>query len=276
MIDALSASRRTGRWLVAAVSLGAIFALVSPVPALAAPARLGGTFLMLGKLTSVRHVYGEHRGQRVQRTWIFIPRCANGACNRVTLVRRRSGKHIRDVVALKRRRQNVYVGTGHFWIALKCAGQVVKHGGRATEKITVRITRTALLGTTPFATGISAIYQNPRRVNFTGCPGGLGRDAASYHGKITTGSTGPPTAAFTVAANPATVSASFTDHSSPGRTGAAIVAWSWNFGDPASASNTSSARSATHQYAAHGTYTVTLQVRDEDGQIATTTQQVTV
>jgi hypothetical protein len=265
-----------GRMLVAAFALAAALALISAAPGLAAPARLGGTFLMLGKLTFVQHVLGEHRGQRVQRTWIFIPRCATGACTRVTLVRRRSGKHIRDVVLLKRRRPSLYVGTGHFWIALKCAGQVVGHGGKATEKISVRITHTAVAGATTFATAIKATYQNPSRVNLTKCPGGIGRDGARYGGKLTSQSTGPPTAAFAAAANPATLSVSFTDRSSPGRTGAPIVAWSWNFGDPASASNTASTLNATHHYAAHGTYTVTLQVLDGDGQLASSTAQITI
>jgi len=139
---------------------------------------------MLGKLTSVHNVYGEHRGQRVQRTWIFIPGCATGVCNRVTLIRRRSGKHIVDTLVLKRHRQNLYVGTGQFWVALKCAGQVVNHGGRAAEKITVRVTGSALLGTTPIATGISATYHNPSRVNLTKCPGGIGSDAATYGGSL--------------------------------------------------------------------------------------------
>jgi PKD repeat protein len=231
---------------------------------------------MLGKLTDVHNVKGERRGQRVQRTWFFIPRCATGACQRVTLVRKRSGKHIRDVVLLKRRRPNLFVGTGHFWIALNCAGQVVPHGGRATEKITVRVTRTVVVGTTPVATVIKATYDNPSRANLTKCPGGIGHDAAAYHGTLTTPTPGPPTAAFAVSTDPTTPSATFTDQSSQGATGAPIVAWSWNFGDPASASNTSSARSPTYIYSTHGTYTVTLQVRDEDGQIATATQQLTV
>src|SRR5207248_5655600 len=173
----MTGSKYAGR-IAAALAIAAGAALIVPVSSLAAPARLGGTFAMVGKLTYVRNVYGEHRGQRVQRTWIFLPHCASGVCNRVTLVRRRSGKQIRDVVVLKRRHQNQYVGTGHFWIALSCAGKVIPHGGRATEKIKVWVTRTQVIGTTLFADGIKATYQNPRRVNRTPCPGGIGRDAA--------------------------------------------------------------------------------------------------
>jgi PKD repeat protein len=191
-------------------------------------------------------------------------------------VRRRSGKHIRDVLVLKRRRQNQYVGTGHFWVALKCAGQLIPHGGRATEKITVRVTHTTLIGTTPVATRIKATYQNPSRANLTRCPGGIGHDAATYGGTLTNPQPGPPTAEFTAVTDPSTAGASFTDRSTSGPTGAPIVAWSWNFGDPASASNTSTLNNPTHQYSAPGTYTVTLQVQDADGQLATVTQQVTV
>jgi hypothetical protein len=231
---------------------------------------------MLGKLTDVHNVKGEHRGQRVQRTWFFIPTCPAGSCLRVTLARRRSGKQIRDVVHLKRHRPNLYVGTGHFWVALKCAGKVIQYGGLARETITVRITRTRTIGADLFATGIRATYENPSRVNFTKCPGGIGHDAATYGGALTTTASGQPTAGFTVAIDLSAAGASFTDHSRTGPTGAPVVAWSWNFGEPASASNTSSVSSPMHQYSTHGTYTVTLQVQDADGQLATITQQVTV
>src|SRR5436305_11656498 len=146
----MAGSKHAAR-IAAALAIAAGAALIVPVSSLAAPARLGGTFTMAGKLTYVQNVYGERRGQRVQRTWIFLPHCASGVCKRVTLVRRRSGKQIRDVVVLKRRHQNQYVGTGHFWIALNCAGKMIPHGGRATEKITVRVTRAQVIGTSLFA-----------------------------------------------------------------------------------------------------------------------------
>lgn len=266
---------RTARIFVA-LAIAACSALLAPASGLAAPARLGGTFTMVGKLTYVRTVYGERRGQRVQRTWIFLPHCATGVCNRVTLVRRRSGKKIRDVLVLKRRHQNQYVGTGRFWIALNCAGKVIPHGGRATEKITVRVTRAQVIGGTLFAAGIKATYQNPSRVNLTACPGGIGQDAATYSGKLTSTSPPPPTAGFSVAANQAAANASFTDKSGPGISDAPVISWAWSFGDPASPANTSSSRNPTHQFSAHGTYTVTLQVRDANGQTASSSQQVTV
>jgi PKD repeat protein len=54
-----------------------------------------------------------------------------------------------------------------------------------------------------------------------------------------------------------------------------IVAWSWNFGDPASgAGNTDSTQYPYHAYSAPGQYTVTLTVTDEHGKQNTTAQTV--
>lgn len=55
------------------------------------------------------------------------------------------------------------------------------------------------------------------------------------------------------------LSVSFADSSFP--TGSA-TSWSWNFGDPTSSSNTSTAKNPSHRFAASGTYTVTLTVGD--------------
>ena len=56
-----------------------------------------------------------------------------------------------------------------------------------------------------------------------------------------------------------------------------IVAWSWDFGDPASgAANTSSLREPSHVFALGGTYTVRLTVTASSGCTATTLRQVIV
>jgi PKD repeat protein len=177
---------------------------------------------------------------------------------------------------LHRRGPGVYSGKGRFWIPLLCAGRIGTYGGVAPEAITVRITKTHTVGTTRFATAVSATYNNPTRINQTRCPGGIGHDAARYSGRLSTPLPAPPTASFTATVNSATASASFADHSHPGRGGAALVAWSWNFGDSASPNNTSTQRNPTHHYAAPGTYTVTLTVRDSYGQTASAAAQVTV
>jgi len=57
-----------------------------------------------------------------------------------------------------------------------------------------------------------------------------------------------------------------------------VVGYSWNFGDPASASaNTSTLRNPSHTYAAPGAYTATLVVTDNQGNVsAAATQVITV
>lgn len=248
-------------------------ALVSESPA---PVRLQGTFAMAGTVTIAHHVYGEHRGERVRRTWAFLPQCAIGTCRRVLLARRRSNRRLLDLVMLVRQPSGTYRGRGRFWVALRCAGRVIALGGVATETITARVTRTRLIGATRFATALSATYTNPRRANLTRCPGGIGHDAASYRGHLTSPLPAPPTAGFAAAPDPATGSVTFTQQASPGEGAPQIVAWSWNFGDPSSPANTSTLPDPTHQFSAPGTYTVTLTVTDGYGQTATYATAVTI
>lgn len=239
-------------------------------------ARLQGTFAMRGTLTSVVDVYGEHPGQHVSRRWTFDPDCGALTCTRVTLKRRRSGKRILNVLVLRRRASGVYVGRGRFWVALRCTGRIVPHGGIATETIKVRVTASTMVGTTPFATAVRATYGNPARRNLTRCPGGIGHDAARYRGRRATALPGPPHAAFNSTSNLLTTTSGFTDQSQPGAGGGRIVSWSWNFGDPASADDTSTAPDPTHHFSKLGIYTVTLTVRDRYGQTATATARVLV
>jgi hypothetical protein len=163
----------------------ALALLSTAAPASAAiDARLQGTFTMQGHLTVAVDVRGEHRGAQITRTWTFTPSCATGVCDAVTLVRDRSPKHIPDMLVLERTGPGVYVGRGKFSVALFCAGRVRPHGGVALEKITVRITQVQTVGTTAYATALSASYVNPKRINNTRCPGGIGHDAAVYTGQL--------------------------------------------------------------------------------------------
>ena len=59
--------------------------------------------------------------------------------------------------------------------------------------------------------------------------------------------------------------------------GGAIIAWSWNFGDPASGtSNTSTMQNPTHAFSAGGTFNVNLMVTNITGCIDSTTIAVTI
>jgi uncharacterized delta-60 repeat protein len=83
----------------------------------------------------------------------------------------------------------------------------------------------------------------------------------------------PPAAAFSVAPNPAQPgqAVAFDDAGSADPDGS-VTDWSWAFGD----GSTASGPHTTHAYAAPGTYTATLTVRDDYGQTATSSQAVTV
>ncbi|MEN2736308.1 PKD domain-containing protein [Microbacterium sp. X-17] len=79
----------------------------------------------------------------------------------------------------------------------------------------------------------------------------------------------PPTAAFTTSANGLALSVDGSTSSDPDGT---IASYAWNFGDGATATGAT----ASHTYAAAGTYTVTLVVTDNQSATGTTSQQVTV
>lgn len=67
----------------------------------------------------------------------------------------------------------------------------------------------------------------------------------------------------------------FTDASVPNA--GALNSWEWNFGDPTSANNTSTAQNPTHTFTGTGNFTVTLIVKTDKGCIASTvTKQVVV
>lgn len=267
-------------WLAMATALATPLAMLgAPARALAhrgIDARLQGNFAMRGTLTYVDHVFGEHRGQHVTRRWTFFQSCDAIPCRRVRLVRRRGSRHQLDVLTLYRRGRGLYVGTGRFWLPLRCGGSVVKFGGIATETITLRIMGTRPVGSARFATELRATYVNPQRTNLTRCPGGIGHDAATYSGTLASPLPRPPIASFTAQTNLLTSTATFTDGSHPTRGGPPIVAWSWNFGDSLSPSNTSTQRNPSHHFTPPGIYTVRLSVRDKFGQTATSSEQVTV
>ena len=254
----------------------AVAALVAATPAGAATdARLTGRFTLKGKITRAVHVRGEHKGQRVTRTWRFAPQCGRGVCTKVTLRRQRSAEKVQKLT-LARTKIGTYSGRGKFYFALRCAGRVYKKGGVARTKVTVTITRTRTIQGQPFATAVKARYSNPGRANRTPCRGrGLGSDAARYGGRIVTVPT-PPAADFASRKpDPLGTTVDFSDESARGAGGARIVRRRWDFGDPSSgAANMATGTAPSHEFSAHGSYRVTLTVTDSNGLTSTTTKQV--
>ena len=236
--------------------------------------RLQGSWAMKGKITRADNVRGERKGQRIKRTWSFSSTCASGPCKTAKLTRRRTHGQ-KDTTVLTRVRRNFYSGKGRFYVRLRCAGKTYPRGGVATMSITVTVTGATSVQGKPFATRIKATYNNPKRVNRTPCPGSIGRDAATYTGTLSSPRPTPPAADFSFTSDAVTSTVSFTDTSAEGASGARVKKWSWDFGDPASGANTSTARNPTHQYSAPGAYTVKLTVTDANGLTATVEQDVT-
>jgi len=79
----------------------------------------------------------------------------------------------------------------------------------------------------------------------------------------------PPTAAFSVTCTALTCSV---DGSAASDTDGTIASYAWTFGD----GGTATGRTASHTYAANGTYTIGLTVTDNDGAGGSTTRQVIV
>ena len=232
---------------------------------------------MRGRVTVAHNLPGVRRGQRVTRTWRLTAGCPNRFCPTLSLLRSRGGGRF-DSIVLRRRGRGLYVGSGTFYVPVRCGQRLYPRGGKAPFTISLRITRVRAVQAVSFATALSATYSNGRRLNLTPCAGFLGHDAASYTGALTSGLPAPPTAAFTFAQpNPVFTTVAFQDTSARGANGAAIVQQTWNFGDPASgAANTASGPNPSHTFSGHGIYSVTLTVSDGNGLVGSVTQQVTV
>lgn len=245
-------------------------AVVPTAPARAAvDARLEGSFRMAGRITVARDVRGEHAGQRVRRTWRVDSTCPLGPCRTVTL--RRSRARGEDRLVVRRRARGVYTARGSFTTPLRCAGRTYRRGGLVFFSVTLTITAAATLQTTPFATAISARYDNSRRVNRTPCPGGLGRDAARYHGARSGLLPAPPRPDFVARIlDPVGRSAEFTASGPRG-----IVAFSWDFGDPGSGrGDLATGVRVQHAFSTFGVFPVTLRALDGNGLIGTAVHPV--
>jgi hypothetical protein len=183
-------SRRVSR-LVALAPLAALalaLALSGPAgasPALAPPdARLQGTFTAHGFVFRSVNVPGEHRGERVIRTWSFTPTCPAGVCATVELERQR-GPHGLDRILLHHRRSDYYTGQGNFTAPARCGGRNYPAGERVPFTITLTVRAVAQSGSSLVATAFTATYRNRRRINLTRCVLASSHDAARYTGVLT-------------------------------------------------------------------------------------------
>jgi PKD repeat protein len=250
-----------------------------PAPARGVPgfdARVVGTFAMSATVTVAVHVRGERVGQRLARTWTIVPSgCQGSVCQLLALDRARGGgRH--DQLTLQRVGSGRYVGHGVFYVALSCLGRIDPNGSRVPYRITLTVRGAAIVQGIRFARRITATYVNPGRSDATRCPLGPSHDAATYAGRLGSPLPSPPTATFSTVFASAGDSASFTDTSSPGVGGAAIVSRLWQFGDGSSgAANVSTLVAPVHQFSAPGTYAVSLTVRDSNGLSSTGVQVIT-
>jgi|SRR5579884_1573056 len=259
--------------LVLAIGIGA-----GPAAAAAAvDARVVGTFAMVAHVTTAVNVRGEHRGQTLHRSWRVTPAaCSRSICRRLVLHRQRSAGIVQRVT-LRRVGAGRYSGSGVFYVALRCKGRTYLKGSRAPFGITVTVAGTVTVQGIRFARRLRGTYVNPSRSDATPCPLGPSHDAARYSGSATSPAPGPPSASFTTDVAPGADSAQFSSTSQPGAGGASIVAYAWNFGDPASGrSDTSTASAPAHRFSQPGSYRVTLTVTDENGLASSVTQLVTV
>jgi PKD repeat protein len=233
-------------------------------------ARLQGTWAMNGTVTRADGVRGERKGQKLKRRWTFTSSCASGPCSKVTLHRERSNKQF-DKLTLKRSGAN-YVGSGKFYVRLKCNGRTYNRGGIAYYTIRLNATKSRTVQSKAFATRIKATYNNTKRVNKTPCGGSIGRDGGSYTGKLTSTFPTAPKADFGFADSMTTpLTVDFADKSTRAKS-ARFVSWSWAFGD----GGKSAEKNPSHTYTTPGSYDVTLTVRDSNGLTSSSKQQVTV
>jgi PKD repeat protein len=127
----------------------------------------------------------------------------------------------------------------------------------------------SLLVTDPGRNPVGLLFAGPRNGRY-GIANRIDLVLSAFNVTVDGGgqSNQPPTADFTFTTDGLT--AIFTDASNdPDGT---VEAWVWDFGD----GNTSTAQNPTHTYAAGGTYTVTLNVTDDDGASDSTSKQVTL
>jgi hypothetical protein len=206
--------------------------------------------------------------------WRLSPSCLGAACASIDVrIRRPDGNY--DFVTL-RNDQGVY--RGRLRTRAVCRGRLAARSG--TISLAIRVTRTVkremLSGRETIVTGVggelrirSAAGACPRRRS-------LGRLVRVTAPRVDVPELPRPDFR-TLPARPSMAAGTnivrFTDDSSPSD----VVAWSWDFGDPASGSaNRASGPSVTHLFAAAGSYRVTLRIADRLGQVASRAKSIVV
>lgn len=262
--------------LVTAVLLAAVGPARAGAVAGVADARISTMYVMHGRIVAAVRVRGEHRGQPVTRRWRFTGLdCAGNVCARLSLRRHRGARHV-DRLTLSRVGVGSYTGRGRFTAPLRCRGRRYPHGLVVPYTITVLVTQAVPVEGIAFASQLSAVYANQRRIDHTPCPLGPSHDSAWYAGAAAP-LPSPPVAAFEVATRAGSDRAIFRGVSARGAGGARIVSRLWQFGDPASgAANTATVNPARHIFSAPGAYRVVLTVTDANGLSASATHAVTV
>jgi hypothetical protein len=80
-----------------------------------------------------------------------------------------------------------FIGSGTFYVPLRCGGAAVTRGERVPFTVRVHITRAAVVNGAAVATRLHASYTNSRRINLTRCVAVPGHDAAVYRGRLVSG-----------------------------------------------------------------------------------------
>jgi hypothetical protein len=166
---------------LAAPATSGAAAAVNP---LLANARVQGQFQLAGLVTVAKDVVGEHKGQKVLRTWTFTPACPTGACATLKLTRGRGRGNGTDKLVLQRTVAGSYQGSGSFYAPLRCGGRIDPQGEQVPFSVTVTVTAAGQGQFGVLATRLKATYTNPLRINRSRCVAFLGHDAATYHGHL--------------------------------------------------------------------------------------------
>jgi hypothetical protein len=172
------------RLMVLAVVCALAAVYTSLADAVVRDARVGGTFIMRGVVTSALNVRGEWSGERVTRKWEVQSRdCDHSVCARL-LVTRNRGSIRGSFVILRRVGVGHYRGSGDFWAPLQCLGRVHALGSFVPYTIQLYVFRRKAINGIRYATGVNASYVSRSRTDNTRCPLGPASEAAWYTGRL--------------------------------------------------------------------------------------------